>query len=166
MRTKLDSIDIKILDLLQENSKITAKRIGERLNLSQTPIFERIKKLEREGYIKNYSVVLNERKLGLKQTVFIGVTLKEHTRSYLEKFLKKVNTFPEVMDCYMVTGNFDYLLKVVLKDIDAYQTFVETKLSLIKELGSVNSFIATKKGKQSHKLDLGFLSDSMDVSHY
>tara|TARA_R110002050_G_scaffold202806_1_gene338066 strand:+ start:95033 stop:95518 length:486 start_codon:yes stop_codon:yes gene_type:complete len=161
MKNKLDSTDVKILELLQEDSKISVKHISERLNFSQTPIFERIKKLEKEGYIKNYMAVLSERKLGLKQTVFIGVTLKGHTRSYLEKFLEQVNGFSEVMECYQVTGNFDYLLKVVLKDIDAYQTFVETKLSLIKELGNVHTFIATKKGKQTHKLDLGFLKNSL-----
>ncbi|MFS4482664.1 Lrp/AsnC family transcriptional regulator [Hyunsoonleella sp. 2307UL5-6] len=159
MKNKLDGIDIKILELLQEDSKITAKKIGEILNLSQTPIFERIKKLEKEGYIKKYSTVLSERKLGLKQTVFIGITLKGHTRSYLGNFAAQVNDFTEVSECYQVTGNFDYLLKVVVKDIDAYQTFVETKLSLIQELGNVYSYIATKKRKQTHMLDLDFLKD-------
>jgi len=159
MKNKLDNTDIKILELLQENSKITAKTIGENLNLSQTPIFERIKKLEKEGYIKNYMAVLSEWKLGLKQTVFIGITLKGHTRSYLEKFLSKVNNFPEVLECYQVTGNFDFILKVIVKDIDAYQTFVETKLSLIAELNNVHTYIATKNGKQSNKVDLSFLTD-------
>lgn len=157
MKNELDSTDIKILELLQENSKMSAKQIGQQLHLSQTPIFERIKKLEREGYIKNYMAVLNERKLGLKQTVFIGITLKGHTRSYLEKFLIKVSDFPEVLECYQVAGNYDFILKVILEDIEAYQAFVETKLSLISELNTVNSYIAIKKGKQTNKLDLGFL---------
>ncbi len=161
MKHTLDSTDIKILELLQENSKRSAKQIGQQLNLSQTPIFERIKKLEREGYIKNYMAVLNERRLGLKQTVFIGVTLKGHTRSYLEKFLIKVSDFPEVLECYQVAGNYDFMLKLVLEDIEAYQVFVETKLSLIAELNSVNSYIAIKKGKQTNRLDLGFLKDSI-----
>jgi len=161
MRDRLDRIDIEILELLQENSKMTAKEIGERLGLSQTPIFERIKKLEREGYIKKYMAVLNERRLGLKQIVFIGVTLKGHTRSYLEKFVQKVSGFPEVLECYQVAGNYDFMLKVILEDIEAYQVFVETKLSLISELGNVNSYIAIKKGKQTHKLDLGFLRSSL-----
>jgi len=159
MKDKLDAIDIKILEMLQEDSKITAKIIGEKLNLTQTPVFERIKKLEKEGCIQKYMAVLNERKLGLKQTVFIGVTLNGHTRSYLEKFLSKVNDFPEVLECYQVTGSYDYMLKVVLKDIEAYQTFVETKLSLIPELGNVYTYIAIKKGKQTQKLDLESLKD-------
>ncbi|MDT7827114.1 Lrp/AsnC family transcriptional regulator [Pricia sp. S334] len=157
MKNNLDKVDIRILELLQENSKMTAKELSGRLNLSQTPIFERIKKLEREGYIKNYMAELNERRLGLKQIVFIGVTLKGHTRSYLEKFVEKVREFPEVLECYQVAGNYDFMLKVILEDIEAYQVFVETKLSLISELGNVNSYIAIKKGKQTHKLDLGFL---------
>lgn len=161
MTNKLDSTDIKILELLQEDSKRSAKEIGQQLNLSQTPIFERIKKLEREGYIKNYMAVLNERKLGLKQIVFIGITLKGHTRSYLEKFLTKVSAFPEVLECYQVAGNYDFILKVILEDIEGYQVFVETKLSLISELNSVNSYIAIKKGKQTNKLDLGFLKNSL-----
>lgn len=154
---KLDTTDLKILELLQENSKITAKKIGEQLGLSSTPVFERIKKLEKEGYINNYSAQLNEAKLGLKQIVFIGVSLKGHTRSFLFKFLEKINEFPEVLECYQVTGRFDYLLKLVIKDIESYQLFVETRLSLIPELENVYTFIVTKKGKQTHKLDLSHL---------
>ena len=115
MSSKLDSIDIQLLDLVQKDGRITIKSLAEHLNLSTTPVFERLKKLEKNGYIKHYSGILNERKLGLKQTVFINLTLKEHTRSYLERFVKEINTFPEVMECYRVTGNFDFLVKV-LKD--------------------------------------------------
>lgn len=157
MKSQLDTVDIRILELLQEDAKITAKSIGEQLNLTQTPIFERIKKLEREGYIKGYTAVLNERKLGLKQTVFIGVTLKGHTRSYLDKFMARVNDFPEVLECYQVTGSYDFLLKVVLQDIEAYQTFVETKLSLLPDLGNVYTYIAIKRAKQTGHLDLSSL---------
>jgi DNA-binding Lrp family transcriptional regulator len=115
--------------------------------------------LNREGYIDKYAAILNERKLGLKQTIFIGVKLKGHTRSYLQKFLEQVNNFPEVMECYQVSGDFDYLLKIVLEDIDAYETFVQTKLSLISELGSVHSYIAIKKGKNTTTLDLSNLKN-------
>jgi DNA-binding Lrp family transcriptional regulator len=161
MRPKLDNIDIKILELLQEDCRITTKLIADKLNLSPTPIFERIKKLKREGYIHKYVALLNERKLGLKQTIFIGVKLKGHTRSYLDKFLNQVNNFPEVLECYQVSGDFDYLLKIVLEDIDAYETFVQTKLSLISELGNVHSYIAIKKGKNTTKLDLSTLKDEL-----
>ena len=159
MSYKLDKTDYKILGLLQENCRITTKKLSEKLNLSTSPVFERIKKLENEGYIDNYVALLNERKIGLKQTIFIGVTLKGHTRSFLEKFLKQVNSFPEVMECYQVSGNFDYLLKIVIEDMDAYEKFVQTKLSLISELGNVHSYIAIKKGKQTTKLDLKSVTD-------
>lgn len=159
MSYKLDKIDYKILGLLQENCRVTTKKLSEKLNLSTSPVFERIKKLEKEGYIDNYVALLNERKIGLKQTIFIGVTLKGHTRSFLEKFLKQVNSFPEVMECYQVSGNFDYLLKIVIADMDAYEKFVQTKLSLISELGNVHSYIAIKKGKQTTKLDLKSVTD-------
>ena len=157
----LDTTDIKLLGLLQEDAKITAKRLGKELNLTQTPVFERIKKLEREGYIRGYTAVLNERKLGLKQTVFIGVTLKGHTRSYLDKFMAKMNDFPEVLECYQVTGSYDFMLKLVLKDIEAYQTFVETKLSLLPDLGNVHTYIAIKRAKQTKNLDLSALERDM-----
>ncbi len=157
MKTRLDKIDLKILDILQTDCRITTKKLAERLNLSTTPVFERIKKLEKEGYIDKYVALLNERKIGLKQTIFIGVKLKGHTRSYLQNFLKQVNSFEEVAECYQVSGNFDFLLKIVLADIDAYEIFVQTKLSLISELGNVHSYIAIKKGKCTTKLDLSSL---------
>lgn len=161
MSYKLDKTDLKILDLLQENCRVTTKALAEKLNLSTTPVFERIKKLENEGYINGYVALINERKIGLKQTIFIGVKLKGHTRSYLQKFLAQVNNFPEVMECYKVSGNFDFLLKIVLEDMDAYERFVQTKLSLISEIGNVNSFIAIMKGKQTTKLDLTSLKNSI-----
>lgn len=162
MAYKLDKTDYKILSLLQDNCRITTKKLAEKLNLSTTPVFERIKKLENDGYIDGYVALLNERKIGLKQTIFIGVTLKGHTRSYLEKFLNQVNLFPEVMECYQVSGNFDYLLKIVLEDMEAYEKFVQTKLSLISELGNVHSYIAIKKGKQTTKLGLKSVADSVN----
>ena len=106
MLMKLDQIDLRILKLLQANSNRTTKSLAEELQMSTTPVFERIKKLEKEGYIDNYVALLNAKKLGMKQTVFIGITLQGHTRSYLEKFVKQINDFPEVVECHRVTGNF------------------------------------------------------------
>lgn len=150
---KLDAIDIKILDILQKNGRITIKKMSEQLNLSTTPVFERIKKLEKEGLIQHYAALLNERKLGLKQTVFISLTLKEHSRSYLEKFENEVKSFPEVMECYRITGNFDFLVKVLVKDIEAYENFILTKLSLLKNLGNVQSHIALSEAKNTTRIE-------------
>ena len=154
MKKLLDHTNLKILKLLQEDCKISNKESASRLNLSTTPVFERIKKLEKAGYIENYTALLNERKIGLKQTIFIGISLKGHTRSYLKNFSQQINNFPEVVEAYQVSGNFDFLLKLVLEDIDAYEKFVQTKLSLISDIRKVHSYIAIKKEKYTTQLDL------------
>ena len=129
---KLDKTDVAILKALQKDSNRTVKSLAEDLKRSTTPVFERIKKLEREGYIKGYSARLNQKKLGLKQTVFVAITLQGHTRTYLEKFVKKVNDFPEVVECHRVSGTFDYLLKLIVEDIEAYKGFLVVLPLLIK----------------------------------
>lgn len=154
---QLDATDIKILELLQENSNRTTKSIAEELGMTTSPIFERIKKLEKEGYIKGYVAVLDQKKVGLKQTVFMGITLQGHTRSYLEKFVKQINNFPEVIECHRVSGNFDYLLKLVVEDIEAYEHFIISKLTLLPYLGNVQSLITLSTGKETNKLDLSSL---------
>ncbi|WP_394750146.1 Lrp/AsnC family transcriptional regulator [Spongiimicrobium salis] len=154
---KLDAVDIRILQSLQQNSNRTVKSLSEELNLSTTPVFERIKKLEREGYIEGYSARLNPKKLGLKQTVFVAITLQGHTRSFLEKFVKQVNDFPEVVACHRVSGTFDYLLKLLVEDIESYEKFIITKLTLIPYLGNVQSLITLSTGKESNEIDLSHL---------
>lgn len=154
---KLDPTDISILKLLQSNSNRTVKSMAETLGLSNTPVFERIKKLEKEGYISNYTAHLNHKKLGLKQTVFIAISLQGHTRSYLEKFVKEINDFPEVVECHRVSGSFDYLLKLVVEDIEAYEKFIITKLTLLPYLGNVQSHIALSTSKETNIVDLSFL---------
>lgn len=153
----LDTVDIKILELLQQNSNRTTKSIAEELGMTTSPIFERIKKLEKEGYIKGYVAVLNQKKIGLKQTVFMGITLQGHTRSYLEKFVTQINNFPEVIECHRVSGNFDYLLKLVVEDIEAYEHFIISKLTLLPYLGNVQSLITLSTGKETNEFDLSRL---------
>ena len=154
---KLDVTDIRLLKILQRDSNRTVKSLSDELHLSTTPVFERIKKLEREGYIEGYSARLNPKKLGLKQTVFVAITLQGHTRSFLEKFVKQVNEFPEVVACHRVSGTFDYLLKLLVEDIDAYEQFIITKLTLIPYLGNVQSLITLSTGKESNEIDLSHL---------
>ncbi|MEM9937184.1 MAG: Lrp/AsnC family transcriptional regulator, partial [Bacteroidota bacterium] len=134
-----DETDLKILRLLQKEGNQTNKRIASLLGMTVTPIFERIKRLEREGLIGKYIALLNRRKLGFKQTVFIGLTLKGHTRNYLDRFVKTIDGFGEVLECHRISGNFDYLLKIVVQDVEAYETFILNKLTLISDLGSVQS---------------------------
>ena len=162
MNNKLDAIDFKILNLLQEDGRVTIKKISEALKLSTSPIFERIKKLEKGGYIKNYVTLLNNRKLGLKQVVFIQLTLKEHSRSYIEKFANEVKLFPEVLECYRITGNFDFLLKVLVSDIVSYENFILTKLSLLSNLGNVQSHIALSEAKNTTIVNLNAVRSHME----
>ncbi len=154
---KLDTIDISILKLLQSNSNRTVKSMAAQLGLSTTPVFERVKKLEKEGLISNYTARLDHKKIGLKQTVFIAISLQGHTRSFLEKFVKEINDFPEVVECHRVSGGFDYLLKLVVEDIEAYEKFIITKLTLLPYLGNVQSHIVLSTSKETNEVDLSFL---------
>lgn len=142
---KLDSTDIKILEIMQGDGRITTKALADQLNLSTTPVFERVKRLERDGIIKQYVALLDNRKLELMLTVFISISLTKHSRSYLEKFVNEVNQYPEVMECYHIAGNFDFLLKIVVKNMEIYEAFVINKLSTIANLGQVqSSFVLSK----------------------
>lgn len=157
MPDKLNKTDIEILRLLQQNSSRTIKNIAELLGMTTTPVFDRIKKLEKKGYISKYAAILNSKKLGLKLTVFAGIALNTHTRSNLEKFVKTINGFPEVVECHRVSGNFDYLLKLVLVDIEDYEQFILTKLSIISDLRNVQSYVALSESKSTNELNLNHL---------
>lgn len=154
---KLDETDLKILRYLQENGRYTTKALADKLNLSTTPVFERVKKMEKEGLIRQYVALLNERKIGLKQTVFISVGLKEHTRSYLDKFIAEVDQYDEVLECYHVAGDYDFLLKVVVQDVEAYEKFILTRLSVISNIGKVQTHIALSRKKHTTALSLNGL---------
>ncbi|MBO3698677.1 Lrp/AsnC family transcriptional regulator [Roseivirga sp. E12] len=136
---KMDQTDIKILEILQQDGRITTKALADQLNLSTTPVFERVKRLEKDGIIKQYVALVDNRKLDLILTAFISISLTKHSRSYLEKFVAEVNQYPEVMECYHIAGNFDFLLKIVVKNMEKYEAFILTKLSTTANLGQVQS---------------------------
>ena len=136
---KLDETDLNILEQLQTDGRKTIKSIADELHLSTTPVFERVKRLEREGIIKQYAALLDQKKLDLNLTVFISVSLTKHTRSYLEKFIKEISQYKEVMECYHIAGNFDFLLKIVVSGMKDYESFILSKLSTIANLGQVQS---------------------------
>ncbi len=141
----IDAIDKSILRMLQHNSKLTIKEIATRLNLTPTPIFERIKRLEKEQYITAYRAVLNRKKIGLSLLVFCAITLKQHEATFITKFEKEIQQFTEVIECYHIGGMSDYLIKVVVHDMDAYQHFVAKKLATIDNIGQVqSSFVMTE----------------------
>jgi len=141
----MDIIDRSILAILQKDGKITIKEIAERLNLTTTPIFERVKKLEKEGYIKSYKAILDRKKVGLELMVFCNVTLNLHQTDYLKKFEKDIQQFPEVVECYHIAGMFDYLIKIYTTDMEQYQYFLSNKLASLENISKVqSSFVMTE----------------------
>ncbi len=135
----LDIIDLKILQLLQANALMTNKDIAAKLNLTTTPIHERIKRLENEGVIEKYTAILNKSKLGKSLVVLVDVTLKEHAASFLEQFEKDVLLLPEVVECYCISGGSDFLLKVLVKDMEEYRHFILHKLATLSNIGNAQS---------------------------
>ena len=151
---KLDSIDLKILDLLQENARITIKEISNQLNLSTTPIFERIKKLEKQGVIDRYIAILSPDKLGKKLNAFANISVKDHSKNAVETFVERIITFPEVMECHYVTGTSDFLIKVLVEDIEKYNLFVLEKLSAVPNIGKVESLFSLSVRKKTNRIPL------------
>jgi Lrp/AsnC family leucine-responsive transcriptional regulator len=141
----LDQTDQSILQLLQADARLTNKEIADKLGKSISPIYERIKWLEQEGYIKGYIALTDRSKLGLQLVAFTNVQLKEHAQTLLHAFERDVVKLPEVLECYHMTGVYDYLLKVVVADMNHYQDFIVNKLAKLPNIGTVqSSFIMTE----------------------
>ena len=135
----LDAIDKKLLFLLQSDSKKTTKELSLKLNLSVTAVYERIKKLEREGIIDKYVVLVNRSKVEKGFVVFCHLKLIQHTKEFLTKFESEVVKLKEVLECHHVSGDYDYILKIVVKDMEAYREFLVTKLTTLQHIGSTHS---------------------------
>lgn len=150
----LDDIDRAILQLLQEDAFLTTKEIAVRVNMSTTPVFERVKRLEREGFIARYAALLDRRKVGLAMLVFCEVSLKEHNRDFLLRFEQEVTKLSGVIECHHITGSFDYLLKVVVRDMEDYQQFVKHQLAALENIGQVQSHFVMTEVKNSTVLPL------------
>ena len=145
----IDAVDKIILSLLQRNSKINIKEIALKTGLTQTPIYERIKRLEKSGVIKNYRAILDKEKIGYTVEVFCQVILLVHSKELITRFENAVNKMDEVFECFHVAGNYDYLLRVVVKDMKKYQLFLKNKLSVLESVANVQStfvMTSTKEG--------------------
>lgn len=136
---ELDIIDKKILSLLQQDSKKTNKELSLKLDLSVTAVYERIKKLEREGVISRYVALVNKQKAQKSFVVFCHIRLVQHSKSYLTKFEAEVVKLEEVVACYHVSGDHDYILQVLVKDMEAYREFMVTKLTNLEHIGNTHS---------------------------
>ena len=146
----LDKVDLQILRTLQENARLTTKEMAARVSLSSTPVFERLKRLEREGYIKKYIAVLDADKLNQGFIVFCLVKLKRMNREIAADFSQRISQIPEVTECYNISGSFDYLLKVRAPNMKYYQEFLLNVLGTIDSLGSLESTFVMDTVKQQY----------------
>ncbi len=134
-----DSIDKKLLALLQDDSKKTTKELSLKLNLSVTAVYERIKKLEKEGIVSKYVALLNRNKIQKGFVVFCHLKLMQHTKEFISQFEKEVVQLNEVLECFHVSGDYDYILKICVKDMEEYREFMVTKLTSLQHIGSTHS---------------------------
>lgn len=146
---KLDRIDRKILKLLQNDGRISNVKLAEMIHLSPTPCLERVKRLEKEGFIKNYVAILDPKMLDAALVSFIEVSLDRTTTRALDNFREEVMRMDEVQECHMVAGGFDYLIKVRTSDMEHYRRFLGEKLSSIKDISSTHTYVVMEEIKAS-----------------
>lgn len=150
----IDSTDRKILELLQEDASLSAGEIGERIGLSQSPCWRRIHRLEGSGVIEKRVAILDRKKLGLDVMIFAHVKLAAHKGNALSDFAKAISRFPEIVECYVLMGNVDFLLRIVTKDVEAYERFFFEHLAQLPMIQEVNSMIALSRIKDTTSLPL------------
>lgn len=150
----LDNTDLQILKQLQADSTISIKELAAKLFLTATPVYERIKRLEREGYITKYVALLSKEKLNRSMIVFCNVRLKEHAKNVGANFVKDIVALPEIIECYNIAGDYDFMLKILVADMASYQDFVMNKLSTIENIGNTQSVFVM--GEIKHSTELSF----------
>ena len=154
MAESIDQTDLQILKTLQRNAKLTTKELADAVHLTPPPVFERQKRLERQGYIKKYVAVLDPEKLGQGLLVFCKVKLKQINHEIADTFTRRIMRIPEVTECYNTSGAYDYLLKVRARDMKQYQEFVLNKLGDIDSVGSIESTFVMSEIKQNYGINL------------
>ena len=147
-----DKKDLSILKLLQQNARITIKEIAEKVHLSTTPVHERIKRMEDAGIIKQYATLVDNTKVKKSLMVICYVSLKQHGKNAGAKFIKVINSLNEVIECYSISGEFDFMLKVVCEDMNAYYDFHVNKLSETENVGHVQSIFIMGIIKETHQV--------------
>ncbi len=145
----LDSIDKQIVVLLQKDCKQTNKELSNKLNLSVTAIYERIKKLEKEGIINKYVALIQKEKVDKNFVAFCHIKLIQHSQDYVVKFEREVTNLNEVLECYHISGDYDYLLKVIVKDMPSFREFMVNKLTNINHIGSTHSMFVISEVKHT-----------------
>ncbi len=150
----IDQTDIKILRLLQENAHLTFKDISQKINLSVTPVHDRIKRMERQGVIEKYVTLINKSLVNANLVVFCNITLDKQTKSNFSDFEESILKFPEVVECNVVSGGYDYLLKVLSKDMESYNTFYQQKLSVLPTVAHIHSTFVMSEIKNTTLLPI------------
>lgn len=151
----LDDIDRSILDLLQQDSSLSHKEIAGKLHKTVTPIHLRIRRLREEGFIRRYTVILDPAKVGRELIAYTQVTLKEHTQEALLAFREQVVKLTEVMECYHMNGTFDFLLRIAIRDMKEYSEVLMAKLSMLPDVGTMNTFFVMSEVKYETAYALG-----------
>jgi DNA-binding Lrp family transcriptional regulator len=144
----LDDTDIGILKLLQQDARLSHKELAHRLHKSVTPIHLRVRRLQEEGYIKRYTVLVEPKKIGVNLIAYTQVQLKEHSQESLKAFQAEVVKLKEVMECYHLTGIFDFLLRIAIRDMDEYNDLLMNKLSKLPDVGTMQSFFVMSEAKR------------------
>lgn len=162
MAANLDDIDYRIMAELQENSNLTNKELAAKVHLSSTPTFERVKRLEREGYIKKYQAVLDAEKLDCGFMAFCFLKMKQHSFENGIKIMEAVKHMPEIAECYNISGDYDFLLKIFSKDMKSYQKFILRILGDLDCIGSLSSSFVLGEVKNTHLLPIGGESDDVE----
>ena len=156
-KRKLDTIDRKILDALQSDACISNLELAEKVCLSPSPCSRRVKILEEEGYIRGRVSLLDPDKIGLSVSVFIQVTLNHQAKKNLLDIEKVVSDWPEVMECYLMTGDFDYLIRVVVPNLNVYQQFLDLRLTPVKGIDNIRSSFSLKRVRYKTNMPLNYI---------
>lgn len=154
-RIELDAIDLRILHEMQHDAKMTNTELARRVRLSPSPCLTRVRTLKQRGVISRYVALLDALKVGMNVSVFIWVSLEKQVESALESFEKAMSRHPEVMECYLMTGDSDYLIRVVVEDVQALERFIVQQLSKIPGIANIRSSFALKQVKYTTALPLG-----------
>jgi Lrp/AsnC family leucine-responsive transcriptional regulator len=140
-----DSVDKKILSLLEQNARISNAELAEKVNLSPTPCLRRLRKLENSGLIRGYAAVLDEKTLGLQASALLFVNLEKNTKENAEQFEAALKLLPEVLECFVVAGRHDYVLRIVTRDLDDYERFIKERLAVLEKIADLESIIILKQ---------------------
>ncbi|RIK83818.1 MAG: AsnC family transcriptional regulator [Hyphomicrobiales bacterium] len=150
----LDAIDVRIIAAIQNDGRISINDLAEKVGLSPSPCARRLRILEEKGVIKGYAAMIDQTKVGLPVSAFASIKLERQREEDLDRFARAVAGWPEVVDCYLMTGQRDYLMRIVVKDLQAYETFIKSKLTRLEGIASIETSFALDQVKRAEVLPI------------